>query len=203
MSCWARIWKRYCHIWNQHPPICLITKFCKKTKMPKSGNKSALLCARIVQKVSFWAKIWKNYCHIWNQHPRIFLITKLGKGPKLPYSGTFGLEFEKANVISEMSTPGFLKDESLTHKVNFGIVSDFSKGLRSPFSEGSGPGSGSHCKVCQCTLLPIIFFSSLSKLLPPIKRPSIVPTVFWRPTTEPQPLIRVSSSGYHWFYRKF
>ena len=96
----------------------------------------------------------------------------------MPYSGTFGLEFEKANVISEMSTPGFLKDESLTHKVNFGIVSDFSKGLRSPFSEGSGPGSGSHCKVCQCTLLPIIFFSSLSKLLPPIKRPSIVPTVF-------------------------
>ena len=85
-------------------------------------------------------------------------IKKFGKGPKLPHSGTFGLEFEKAIVISEMSTLEFLKDESLTHKVNFGIGSDFSKGLRSPFSEGPGPGSGPHYKVCHCTLLPIIFF---------------------------------------------
>ena len=27
---WARIWKNYYHIWNQHPRICLSTKFCKK-----------------------------------------------------------------------------------------------------------------------------------------------------------------------------
>ena len=29
---WARIFKNYCHILNQHPQICLIVKFCKKTQ---------------------------------------------------------------------------------------------------------------------------------------------------------------------------
>ena len=82
----------------------------------------------------------------------------LNLGLKVPYFGLFRQEFEKAIVISEMSALEFLKDESLTHKVNFGIGSDFSKGLRSPFSEGPGPGSGPHYKVCHCTLLPIIFF---------------------------------------------
>ena len=57
---WARIWKWYCHIWNQHPRICLIAKFCKKTKTPKFGTKNALLGY-------FWAAILKNNCHIWNK----------------------------------------------------------------------------------------------------------------------------------------
>ena len=37
-------WKQYCHIWNQHPQICLIAKFCEKKsklnlrpKMPYMG----------------------------------------------------------------------------------------------------------------------------------------------------------------------
>ena len=41
---WARILKNYCHIWNQHPRITVIAKFCKKTnclnlrpKMPYFG----------------------------------------------------------------------------------------------------------------------------------------------------------------------
>ena len=39
---WARILEKYCHIWNQHPPICLIAKFCGKTKMPNFKTKNAL-----------------------------------------------------------------------------------------------------------------------------------------------------------------
>ena len=45
----------------------------------------------------------------------------------MSYLGTFGLEFAKAIVISEMSTLEFLKNESLTHTVNFGIGSAFLK----------------------------------------------------------------------------
>ena len=48
----------------------------------------------------------------------------------MPYLGTFGsftFEFEKAIVISEISTLKCLKNESLTHTVNFGIGSAFSK----------------------------------------------------------------------------
>ena len=37
---WAGIWKQYCHIWNQHPRICLVAKFRGKTKMPKFGMKN-------------------------------------------------------------------------------------------------------------------------------------------------------------------
>ena len=39
------------------PPIGLIAKFCKKTKMPKFGSKNALFGY-------FWARILKRYCHI-------------------------------------------------------------------------------------------------------------------------------------------
>ena len=46
----------------------------------------------------------------------------------MSYLGTFGLEFEKAVVISEISTLEFRKNEFLTHAVNFGIGSTFSKG---------------------------------------------------------------------------
>ena len=39
------------------------------------------------------------------------------------YLGTFGLEFEKTIVIPEISTLEFLKNEFLTHTVNFGMGS--------------------------------------------------------------------------------
>ena len=51
-------------IWNQDPQICLIAKFCEKTKNPKSGTKNVLFGY-------FWTRILKNYCHIWNQHLQI------------------------------------------------------------------------------------------------------------------------------------
>ena len=64
-------------------------------------------------------------------------------GPKLPYLGIFGLELKnKTIVIFEISTLKFVKNESLTHAVNFGIGSAFSKSPVSAFSEGPGPGPG-------------------------------------------------------------
>ena len=42
---WARTLKNYCHIWNQHPRICITVKFCAKTKMPTFGTKIPYLDA--------------------------------------------------------------------------------------------------------------------------------------------------------------
>ena len=47
----------------------------------------------------------------------------------MPYLGNFGLEFSKTIVIFEISTPNFVKHESLSHAVIFGIGSVFSKGF--------------------------------------------------------------------------
>ena len=62
----------------------------------------------------------------------------------MPYLGIFWLEFQKAIVIFE-----FVKSEFLTHTMNFGIGSAFSKGVGSAFSEGPGPGWGLLYKVCR------------------------------------------------------
>ena len=40
---WARIWKNYCHIWNQHLWIILITKFRKRASIPKFQTKKWLI----------------------------------------------------------------------------------------------------------------------------------------------------------------
>ena len=64
----------------------------------------------------------------------------LNLGPKMPYLGIFDLELKKTIVIFEISTLEFVKNESLTQKVNFGIGSAFSKGL--------GPGLGPLYNVC-------------------------------------------------------
>ena len=47
------ILKNFCHIWNQHPWICLIEKYCEIRKMSKFETKSALFG-------SFWARILKT-----------------------------------------------------------------------------------------------------------------------------------------------
>ena len=74
----------------------------------------------------------------------------LNLGPKIPYLGILGLEFQKFIVIFEISTLEFVKNESLTHIMNFGIGSGFSKGPGSAFSEGLGrvSGPGPLYKVC-------------------------------------------------------
>ena len=46
----------------------------------------------------------------------------------MSYLGTFGLEFQKTIVIFEIGTLEFVKNESLTHTINFGIGSALSKG---------------------------------------------------------------------------
>ena len=76
--------------------------------MSKFGTKIALF-------EYFRTSILKNYCHIWNQSLRICLIVKFRKkikrlnlGLKMSYLGTFGLEFEKTNVIFEISTFEFV-----------------------------------------------------------------------------------------------
>ena len=50
-----------------------------------------------------------------------------------------GLEFWKTIVIFEISTLEFVQNVFLTHAVNFGIGSYFSKGPGSIFCESSGP----------------------------------------------------------------
>ena len=65
----------------------------------------------------------------------------------MPYFGIFELEFQNTIVISEISNPEFLKNESLTHTVNFGIGSTFSRGLESGFSKSRGLGPGPLYKV--------------------------------------------------------
>ena len=57
----------------------------------------------------------------------------------MPYLVIFWLEFSKAVVMFEISTFKVVKNASLTHTVNFGIGSAFSKGPGSAFSEGPGP----------------------------------------------------------------
>ena len=73
--------KYYCYIWNQHPWICLISKYREIMEMPKFGTKSVLLGC-------FWAGILKNYSNIWNQHLQITVITKFCEETEMPKFGT-------------------------------------------------------------------------------------------------------------------
>ena len=108
-------WKRYCHIWNQHPQICLSAKFHEKIKIPKFGTKNTLFGY-------FWARILENFCHIWNKHFRICLIPKFREEtkmlkfgtknalyeyfwPKTPYLGIFGQELKKKLMSYLKSAP--------------------------------------------------------------------------------------------------
>ena len=87
---WARILKNDCHIWNQHPRICLIAKFCEKTKMSKFGTKSALFGY-------FWGSILENYCLISNRHVRLCLTAK------------FFEETEMAKLANKIAIFGYFK----------------------------------------------------------------------------------------------
>ena len=42
LGLWAGMFKNYCHICNQRPPICLIAKFRAKIRILKFGTKNAL-----------------------------------------------------------------------------------------------------------------------------------------------------------------
>ena len=142
---WAGKWKEYyhirilkndCHIWNHHPRICLIVNFCEETKMFKFGTKNALFGV-------FWDGTWKQYV--------MFEISTFESS----YLQIFG------NVLFGYFWARILKSychiwnqhlqiwqESLSHTMNFGIGSAFSKGPRSTFSEGPGLDPGSLYKMC-------------------------------------------------------
>ena len=85
---WVGIWKKYCHIRNQHPRIYQIAKLRGK-KMPKFGIKNALFGY-------FWARILKNYCHIWNQHLQICLQWVFNSYSEFWYSVCF---FYRSGVL--------------------------------------------------------------------------------------------------------
>ena len=85
---WAKIFKNSCHIWNQHPQICLIGNFAKKQKCLNLEPKMLYFIFRY-----YWARILKNCCHIWNQHSRICLIAKFCEKLKMPKFGTKNVLF--------------------------------------------------------------------------------------------------------------
>ena len=60
----------------------------------------------------------------------------------MSYLGIFGIEFYKTIVTFEIRTLKFVISVFLSHTVNYGIGSAFSKGPESAFSESpvSGPG---------------------------------------------------------------
>ena len=57
----------------------------------------------------------------------------------MPSLRIFGLKLEKSIVTFAISTLEFVKNDFLTHTVNFGIDPPFSKGLRYNFSESPRP----------------------------------------------------------------
>ena len=68
--------KNYCHIWNQHPQICLIANFMKEQKCLILGPK--------MPDIGNLGLDWKQYCHVWNQDPRICLTTNVRGKIKMP-----------------------------------------------------------------------------------------------------------------------
>ena len=122
---WSRILKNYCHMWNQHPQICVISKFLEKRKMTKFWTKNVFL-------KYFWGELFKTLCGIWSQHPQICLIGKFCEKKnakiweqksliltKMPYFGIFGLELKKKQ-LSYLKL-GILGLESENNLVIFGI----------------------------------------------------------------------------------
>ena len=136
--CCCKVWCKNTLIWEYLEWNLKIISLYSKSASSNLPN-----CKILLKKQKFWiknplfgcfrARILKIYCHIRNQQPQICLIVKfcekksLNLGPKLPYLGTFGIEFEKNIVEFEKGTLKFVKNESLTHTVNFGIGSAFSQ----------------------------------------------------------------------------
>ena len=96
---WVGIWKQYCHIWNEHPWICLIAKFWEIKKMLKFGTRNAL-----VRYFQSWISKKPIIYYIWNQNPQICLNGKFFKETKMPKFGTgnvlFGYFWQKMSYLS-------------------------------------------------------------------------------------------------------
>ena len=78
---------KFCLIRNQHLWICLIAKFCRKSRMFKFGSKNVLFQyfpPKIVYFGIFGEEFWRNYCQISNQHLQICLFVKFHKKTTMP-----------------------------------------------------------------------------------------------------------------------
>ena len=53
---WTEIWKKYCHIWNQHLQISVIAKFCEDKKCLNLGPKMPYLGIRFLEKLLLYLK---------------------------------------------------------------------------------------------------------------------------------------------------
>ena len=134
----AGIWKKYCHILNQHSSNCKILR--KKTKMSKFGTKNALFGV-------FWAGIWKQYCHIWNQHPQSCLISKFFEIMKMPKFGSKNALFGYFRARTYKNYYHIWNHHpQICQKWVFNSNSEFWYRVR--FSEGLGSGPSLLYKVC-------------------------------------------------------
>ena len=125
----AEVWKIYCHIWNQHPRICLIAKLMEKQKCLNLGPKCFIwvILTKNALFWCFWTRIFKKYCHIWNQHSQICLTGKFCKkerkmpkfGTKNPIFAYFWAGILKTFVIFEINTLRFLYLQKFTKKQKY------------------------------------------------------------------------------------
>ena len=105
---YAKTWKNYCHAWLHHS-ICQNVIFLAN-KLFKFRTKFFL----------FWVFLgWKPkkllYCDILQKQPQIFPSTRFSSkikilkfGTKIAVIGYFGLEFQKTNVVFEISILEFV-----------------------------------------------------------------------------------------------
>ena len=99
MGLWAGMFKNYCHVYNECPPICLIAKFHAKIGILRFGKKKCLIWV-------LWRAILKIYSLFYNQCPRNCFKTKFGAETKI-------LQFRTKNAYLK-SAPSNLPYSKLT-----------------------------------------------------------------------------------------
>ena len=113
---WVGIWKWNCHIWNQHPQICLILEFNLQIKFLKFGTKMPYLSSfglefersYVIFEISTLEFVWlKNF-----KKKAKCINLRL----KMPYLGHFWLQFEKNIVIFEIATLEFVYLQNFNKK---------------------------------------------------------------------------------------
>ena len=149
---WVRILKKYYYIMKSLTPSILPN--CKiLRKMSTFGTTNALFGY-------FWARILKKTIVIFEISTLKFVNLKIlqkkkKKSPtlwlKMSYFifGYIGARILKNYCHIWYLHPRICKHEFLTHTINFGMGSTFSKGLGSAFSEDPDPGPGPLYKVCR------------------------------------------------------
>ena len=124
------IWKQFCHIWHQHPPICLIAKFCGKTKMSNFKTKNSLH-GYLSPKMPYFGisgqEFKKNYCQTWNQH------LEIGQFPKF-HEKTTRPKFRTKNAWFMYFCAGIWKQycDIWNQHLRICLITNFSKNIKMP-----------------------------------------------------------------------